>query len=512
MIDSLLKFDDKTFGKDRYFLQVHRIKLQDYIKRALIAPDNYMGNEIETDLQSKNKNHLILSLGYMQNLDETQVLIEIILTEDEKLKLIQQDNIFFFNTPLPISRIKKIYAQDKKTIKHISNNIATSEAGYIPLELFDTFKAKDFKNLAKVSYKSLEDYNNANIIDNNKKITKYNNMLGMLAFMKNTNMYYADDKGILNNFSDNYFKVLARFNNIFGNDTQKVLDTIKDDEEFKALLFSNNSIDDEFIKNLIVRIDDEDTKQIFTNLLNEPNYKKKALEQLQDKAEIYYYICLVYIHKQKNNNRKDNFKSNISSSIPHERVEIALACLGSYYGYANIRRSETIEISDKYFKKFIGKDNIVNMKFKLDSKLDFVTIETIYRYIFEDKKIQNKEFAYLAYPEDKKIMMPTTEDFKTFYEVEEKNYLNTKYIKVTKQSLQKIIRKKLDKYQEYISFGNVYLSGFIAKYFEPLMQYSKDGKPCKPYCEKNDFLEKIDDEILVKNQKELLGIFKMDKK
>ena len=67
--------------------------------------------------------------------------------------------------------------------------------------------------------------------------------------------------------------------------------------------------------------------------------------------------------------------------------------MGSYYGYANIRRSEEIEITDKYFKKMISKDSTVNMKFKLDSKLDLITIETIYKYVFEGA-VQNEEFSY----------------------------------------------------------------------------------------------------------------------
>jgi len=436
IMDSLLNFNEKIFDRSRYFLQIHRIKLQDYIKRALIAPDNYMGSETEIDLQSKNKDYLILSQGSMQNLDETQVLIEIILTEDEKQRLILQDDIYFFDTPLPISRIKKIYAQDKKTIEDILSNLATSDAGYIPLGLFDTFNK--LQNLHRYHYKSLEN-NNIKINDYNTNTNKYDSILGMLAFMKNTNMYYADDKGIFSNYSDNYFKVLAGFNKIFGDDAQKVLTTIKKDEKFADLLVSEQLMSDEFITELITRIDDNEVKQIFTKLINEPNYKKKALEQLQDKNEIYYYICLVYNHKQKGSNRKDNFKLNISSSIPFEKAEIALACLGSYYGYTNIRRSEKIEIADKYFKKLIDKDNFVNMKFKLDSKLDLIIIETIYKCVFENK-IQNEEFDYLPYPKNKQnIVLPITDYSFNFNKLEQKDYFDTKDIKIKKELWSKSI-------------------------------------------------------------------------
>jgi len=45
-----------------------------------------------------------------------------------------------------------------------------------------------------------------------------------------------------------------------------------------------------------------------------------------------------------------------------------------------------------------------------------------------------------------------------------------------------------------------------------LIKYSKDGKPYEPYCNKDDFLTKIDDEIITKKQNELLDIFMLDKK
>jgi hypothetical protein len=109
-------------------------------------------------------------------------------------------------------------------------------------------------------------------------------------------------------------------------------------------------------------------------------------------------------------------------------------------------------------------------------------------------------------------VLPNDEEFKTFYEVEQKDYFDTKDIKIKKLSLQEIIINKLAKYKDNISFGDSYLSNFISKYFKSLITYSKDGKPCEPYCNKDDFLAKIDSEIIIKKQKELLNVFKMDKK
>ena len=77
----------------KFLLQIHRIKLQDYIQGALIASDKYLGDEIEKDIQSKNPNFLVLSDGYFDELDEHQILLELILTNTEKEKIEKVDDI-----------------------------------------------------------------------------------------------------------------------------------------------------------------------------------------------------------------------------------------------------------------------------------------------------------------------------------------------------------------------------------------------------------------------------------
>ena len=68
----------------KFLLQIHRIKLQDYIQCGLIVADKYLGDEIEKDIQSINPDYLVLSNGYIDDLDEYQILLELILTADEK--------------------------------------------------------------------------------------------------------------------------------------------------------------------------------------------------------------------------------------------------------------------------------------------------------------------------------------------------------------------------------------------------------------------------------------------
>ena len=130
----------------RFLLQIHRIKLQDYIQGALIAPDKYLGDEIEKDIQSKNEDILALSDGYFEELDEYQILLELILTDEEKEKLIKVDDVYYMDFPLPITRIKKIYVQNDEIKNHIIINVNNSEKGFITERLFDTFEKDEIEN------------------------------------------------------------------------------------------------------------------------------------------------------------------------------------------------------------------------------------------------------------------------------------------------------------------------------------------------------------------------------
>jgi len=491
---------------NKLYLQVHRLKLQEFITKGLIAPDIYMGNNIETDLQSKNKQFLLLSNGYITNLDEYHVLIEVILRIEEKSRLHIVQDIAYLDTPIAISRIVKIYVKDKKTIKFISTNLDTGDAGYIPEQLFALFKGVNFK---QYDYKVLEQ--NIHINEYNDKIIKYNSMLGMFAFMKNTNLYYTNKTGIFSNYSNNYFATLSKFNDIIivKNETQHILNTIKD-AKLSSLLSSNQIIDDTFINERLKECTDEDVKATFNSLLNEPSYKNKALDQLKDKG-YYYYICLLYIHKQKNSNKKDNFKLNLYNQIPFDKAETALTILGAYYGYETIRAKEEIEIDDKYYKKLLAK-NSINIKFKLDNNLDFITIETIYRYVFDNRKV-TETLDYVTHMFKRQtIKLPTTKELKTFYNVTIEKYYDIEYIKIKKNSLYEVIIKKLDKYPDEITFGRFYLCSYISKYHKSLLYYSKDGKPCEPYFNKAKFLQLLENNIDSIKLKEILSVFELDKK
>lgn len=410
----------------RYLLQIHRIKLQDYIKCGLIVPDKYLDENKEIDIQSKNPNFLIVSDGYIKKLDEYQILLELIITDEEKQDFKTIGDVNYFDFPLPITRIKKVYVQSEKVKKHIEIQIQNGENGFLPKNLFYVYLKNDIPIFEQREYKSLED----NIIINEfeKQIRVFDKRMGMFAFMKNSEIYYCDDTQKVANYSKHYFSTLSKLlkkpldNKIF-----KELDVLKQNEEFKKLLYSNNQIDKEFIIQEAQKIDDSEIKDIFLEMTS-PTGTRKALKNLLENNDLeHYLIGLVYYFRQKDSNKKDNFKIDIKSLIPYEVAEISLAILGIYFGYSILRAEEKIEIKDKYFKKLLKKDKL-NMKFTLENKLDYMTIETIYNYCFKDK-IKGYEYEYLSYPSKLK---PIKISLNKNYDTKIDSYFDTEYIKIRK--------------------------------------------------------------------------------
>lgn len=408
-------------------LQIHRIKLQDYIQSALIAPDKYLGDEVEKDIQSKNPDFLVLSDGYFKELDEHQILLELILTDEEKEKLIKVDDIYYMDFPLPITRIKKIYVQDEDIKKHIIINVDNSEKGFSPERLFDTFSKDDVKLFEKKDYSELS--KTITKSDFIYEITLFNKRLGMFSFMKNTNIYYSNDTGIISNYSNNYLLTLKDYLSK-DKDKSELLNILKENNDFKVFLYTNNQMDKEFIETVYNKIEDMEIKEIFSKVL-EPNNILKTLPLLLEKeVYVYYFICLVYYFRQKDSNKKDNFKQEIKNLIPKEIAETALAILGIYFGYKILRANEKIELNDEIYKEIFG--SLLNIKFKLDSKLDYITIESLYQRSFQMKS--ELSFEYFEYPESKNdnIDFKDSDKFKQNYNYEEEIFFDEVVFLITK--------------------------------------------------------------------------------
>ena len=203
---------------------------------------------------------------------------------------------------------------------------------------------------------------------------------------------------------------------------------------------------------------------------------------LEKNAELYYFIALVFYVRHKDSNRKDSIKINIKDIIPESLAEKALAILGIYFGYRTLRATEHIEIHDSYFVKLFGQE--WNMKFKLDTKLDYMTIESIYCHSFKDKN-DARTLDYLCYPNPKKPMQkPNDKEFNLWYAFIREEKEGAQYIKVSKKSIETMMDQGMNSYNEEIALGKDHLLSYIAKWFKHLISYSKQGRPTEPFAKK----------------------------
>jgi hypothetical protein len=491
---------------NRYLLQVNRIKLQDYIQHALVAPDSYFDDEIEKDIQSKNPNFLVLSDGYIKELDEHQILLELILTDSEKEKLRIMGEVCYFDFPLPLTRIKKIYTQDNDVKQHVLINIQNNEKGFLPKELMDVYLKKEKPIFDLKEYSALEDGTVPHDYQDN--VTKYDKRMGMFAFMKNTNLYYHETTCHISNYSDNYFSALSSYLEkklVDGVGFSQLKDVFDKYDDFKTLLNSNHQINEPFLEKIAEKIADREMKEIFLGLLKE-NATRKTLPLLLEKDLGLYLVGLVYYFRKKDANKKDSFKIDIASLIPFEAAEVSLAVLGIYLGYTNLRPSESIAIKDETFKKIFGTS--FNMKFQLENKLDYITIESIYNYCFNEEK--GFEFQYLNYPKrSKKYKLPSDKEFKRMYEVVyEKTFFNTLYLKLKKLSFGEISQKRLQQYPDEIKLGEHHILSYVAKYF-PDKVHNINGLS-QVYCTKTELMKILMDELSAEQYRELECLFEAD--
>ena len=491
---------------DRFLLQINRAKLPDYVACGIIAPDKYLDDEIEHDIQSKNPNILIFSSGYIDTLDDKQILIEIIFTESEKERLQHVGDIYYYDMPLSLTRIKKIHVQNNTIKKNILKILDTRDAGFLPANLFEIYKKKDF-NLFQYSH-----FDGEQTKDYSEKIRCYDGRMGMFSFIKNVGIYYSNDTGTISNYTEGYFLALiALLNQSNEEKPLEFLNLLREHREFKDFLYSDQEMKKNFIQSVVDTTDNEEIKEIFAQLLL-PNKTVKTLEILAEKKAWYHYcVALVYYFRHKTANRKDGFKVDVASLIPQEIAQTAFAILGIYLGYSNLRASENFESQDKYYKKLFG--SRFSIKNELASKPDYILMESVYQTCFyEYLKIDIP--SYLEYPTTaKKLTLPKDKKFNIWYKVEQKEYFDTSYVQITKRKEKEVISEKLEKYGDEIVFGKDYLASFIDKHFMRLISYSKEGKPCKPFCKKSAFLEVMDQ--LESNRSlisKLFSVFEIDKK
>ncbi len=349
----------------KYYFPINSVNLSSYFSRALIYPAIYE-NERINDIQSINNTSLLLCKK-IKTINSNCCLEIILFDKDQKeLEPISKTNYYIYNKPLPISRVVSIHFFNEEQKKISIYNART--CSFIPdwlIELNTDIKDKDIDK-----EKGIKQLSN-NGIDFTKEITHFDKWLGAFAFLQ----FGAVSN---NKYPISYFENLSIFNIEL---KSKLIEILND---FNPLLKGAIEKDSDFWNRLYPYIFDEKEINI-VSLAKEKNIEINLRNNKYDinrfrHNDFLYIIAFLDLYGDNSVLTRDNLVSEfLSGKIRKDLEDVIKSIFGLKYGYDNFRN------------KYIISNNELDIKFKLERKLDYITIESIYQFIF-NKEFNNDSF------------------------------------------------------------------------------------------------------------------------
>lgn len=344
--------------KDFYY-PISSTSLATIFGQACILPASLYKNRLP-DIQNKFDNFILLTKNF--GCLESDCCLQIILTLEEEKSLVDINGGFYlFESAIPITRIKKIYFENRAQAPRTISNITLSTA-FIPSYLVDeknnTFE-KVYTNIVHVP----EDI--VSSVDSIKTCyDKYNRILGALALMKT-----AHDEGC--NFSAHYIDLLSKFNTYIESQKREiaVIDT-----KFNRV-FENHPA---FLDKIVTFETLESEAREYSQTISKDKLTKVINPDNLDKSVYVCYVLYDYgVGEESHRHKIDELILNNFTGLKQGYEESCALYYGYNRGYASF--------NNQYRKD--GKTEIV--KFQLNSLLDYYTIESIYRYCFS-KEVSSK--------------------------------------------------------------------------------------------------------------------------
>ncbi len=352
--------------ENSFYIPINSGSLAHYFSKAIILPAKYFTNKPD-DIQNRFADSLLLSESkWVKNSDCS---IEVVLTDTEIKDLSKvSEHLFLYNTPIPISRVKSVCFLDAKqketTIWNINNG-----AAFIPESIVSVEKSRDVEVLSDSEISAGNEFKTTSELSD--KIKRFDIILGGFAFMR------LGGKSFMN-YSENYFSTLSYFNKLI---EEQTLNAAKE----KGFKFSNKYI------GLFSKHESEWSKwqqYIYQNL------DSQEIEALADKEGVkvekklgllkidsinpsshLYELAILATYGDRKNKSADNLVTDLTNgNIFQEKAEDVSILFGLNNGYSKLRN------------KYKGPVKDSNVKFTLESKLDYYIIESIYQFVFNSSK------------------------------------------------------------------------------------------------------------------------------
>lgn len=352
-----------------YYLPIKTSSLAHYFGSACIKAAKYFDNKLP-DLQDKYEDAILLT--NKRGCSETDCCLELVLTDNEVKELVDvKGGWFLFDAkPLPITRVKKIYFSDNEKMANTITDIAMSTA-YVPKQMVELCR---FESNSTNAIQLPPDFSG---VEQREAIERYDRYLGAMALMRLAHEPYM-------NYSQNYFSTLSLFNSFIAGQVKLAEDKcnrrfnsalqgiFKNSNGFeKVLPYLNKPIDEESL-NKIAR---ENKQEIKKDLIT----RKIDLNKLTDTWTYTIAVLNAYgVGDEARKMRVDGLVSSHFSELKEEKSEGVALCYGYNRGYS------------VFGKEYSG----VAFKYRLNSQLDYYTIESIYQYVFNNGMVSNI-FPYL---------------------------------------------------------------------------------------------------------------------
>lgn len=348
------------------YMHIAPVNLAHYFSCACLKPVRYISNR-NSDFQNQFEDYLILSTK--RRIIGVACSFEIVLTEDEFKEAIKIKNDFYlYAKPLPITRVKKIYFSSADLRDRIITAVEIKSA-FIPEQLVEIFP---YDGELKADISKIKKINKVKP-DFSAEIKKFDSLLGGFALMNTVAIPPM-------NYSGNYFSTLSHFNR-------------KIKESLSSL---NKNINDKFhdafdggktFMSLYPYINKRITKEDLVEVAKQENQviqedRISGLIDLNNLQQATYMVAVLYHYGLPEDGRRYNINSLITTrfqkGIRQDKAEVVALCYGLNRGYSSF--------SNEY--------ESVTLKFRLDSMVDYYTIESLYQYAF-NKIPQSNNFPYL---------------------------------------------------------------------------------------------------------------------
>jgi hypothetical protein len=350
---------------NKLYIPIASNNLSHYFVGGIIIPARYI-NDRNPDIQDINKNSILLSRYKFTT--ESNCSIEIILNEKEESIEKISDNFFLLNSPLPISRIRKIYfRKDEQKVQTLFN--IQSGSAFLPENLVQLSDETEISSSEIDGYKS-----QVNGVDFQAQIKRFDKLMGGLSVMNIARESYQ-------NYSTHFVVTLGNIN-----------------AHFNSLLINqgihlNNQFDFAFneggkFRDLHETIFSEtslEIVQIFAKKEGINIETKNGVIQLDKipEGKQTYYVAILENFGVGKRKQLDSFISElISGNLDEKRKEAIALIFGLNKGYKAFRN------------KYKTANFEVDIKFHLDSQFDYYIIESIFQYVF-NKKTDSASFCYI---------------------------------------------------------------------------------------------------------------------